>query len=298
MTGLEIEAFLAVYGEGSITKAAEFLYINQSSLSTRLRTLERELGCALFHRSKGSRRLALTPAGKRFLPLARQYQELEKQMKAVNLPSFPDETLRISSLNSIGSYLLPPVYQQFSNCWPDIRLDIKDISTAEARKALARDELDVAFSTLSGNTEHITTIPFLSEPMVFLCAANSDYPDPVSLEDLSPAHEVYSFWCNDLHQWHQSVFGTDAEPQVRLELMSQIGLFTALPQAWAIVPQSVADTLQDAPNLRRCRTRFSIPDRPLYILCRKAARSTLPITRFLECLWAVLQEKHISGLLL
>lgn len=298
MTSLEIEAFMAVYREGSITKAAEFLYINQSSLSTRLRTLEQELECTLFYRSKGSRHLSLTPAGKRFLPLARQYQKLETQMKAVRQPSFHDEMLRISSLNSIGSYLLPPVYQQFSNQWPEIRLDIKDISTAEARKALEWDELDIAFSTLSGNTEQITTISFLSEPMVFLCAAKSDYPDPVSLDDLSPTHEVYSFWCNDLYQWHQNVFGMDAEPQVRLELMSQIGLFTALPQAWAIVPQSVADTLQDAPDLRRCRTRFSIPDRPLYILCRKAAYNTLPVKRFLECLRTVLQERNICGLLL
>lgn len=59
MTSLEIEAFLTVHRTGSVTKAAELLYISQSSLSTRLRTLERELGCALFARGKGARAMLL-----------------------------------------------------------------------------------------------------------------------------------------------------------------------------------------------------------------------------------------------
>jgi len=298
MTSLEIEAFLAVYREGSITKAAEYLYINQSSLSTRLRTLERELGCVLFSRSKGRRNLTLTPEGQRLLPLARQYRELEQQMHTVCRPASTDGTLRISSLNSIGSYLLPPVYQRFSGCWPEIRLEIEDFYTPEARKALERDELDLAFSTLGDSSELIAAIAFLSEPMVFLCAEKSDYPDPVSVEDLSPAHAVYSYWSNELDQWHRTVFGAEAEPQVRLELMSQIRLFTSRPQAWAVVPLSVADALQDAPDLRRCRTAFAIPDRLIYILCRRAARTAPCITRFLECLHAVLQEKQVSGLLI
>lgn len=298
MTSLEIEAFMAIYRAGSITKAAEYLYINQSSLSTRLRTLERELGYALFVRSKGNRTLALTPEGARFLPLARRYRELETQMYAIGSPPLTSGVLRISSLNSIGSYLLPPVYQHFTKCWPEIRLEIKDITTTEARGALNRDELDIAFSTLGDSTEKICAIPFLSEPMAFLCSANSDYPDPVALDNLSVEHEVYSYWCLDLYQWHQKTFFTEEEPRVRLELMSQIRSFTALPQAWAFVPQSIADTLKDAPDLRSCRTNFAIPNRTLYILCRRAAQATQPVTCFLDCLHTVMQEKNVSGLLL
>lgn len=68
MTSLEIEAFLTVQSIGSVTKAAELLYISQSSLSTRLRTLEQELGCSLFVRGKGARAMMLTPEGERFCP--------------------------------------------------------------------------------------------------------------------------------------------------------------------------------------------------------------------------------------
>lgn len=298
MTSLEIEAFLTVQRTGSITKAAELLYISQSSLSTRLRTLERELGYPLFTRGKGSRSIALTPEGKLFLPLAQQHRSLETKMLTLGRSVSVEQELRVSSLSSIGNYLLPATYQRFSKLWPDIRLEIQDLTTAAATEAIARNELDIAFSSLSQSTECITTIPFLSEPMAFLCAADSDYPDPVPLKALSSAREVYSTWCADVDQWHQTVFGANAQPQVHLELMSQIQLFVSQPGAWAVVPYSIADVLGDAASLRRCRTDFPIPDRRLYILCNRKTRDSMPVIRFLDCLRSVLLERGIPGLLL
>ena len=48
MTNLEIEAFLAVVRLGSITAAAQAIFITQPALSRRLQTLEEELGYPLF----------------------------------------------------------------------------------------------------------------------------------------------------------------------------------------------------------------------------------------------------------
>lgn len=298
MTSLEIEAFLTVQQTGSVTKAAERLYISQSSLSTRLRTLERELGCSLFTRGRGDRAMLLTPEGERFLPLAQQHKDLEEKMRTLVRDTVPRRVLRTASFTSIGSYLLPPVFQRFTQCYPDIRLEIMDIIAPASTNAIIRDELDIAFSTLSISTEHIASIPFLLEPMTFLCAANSSYPDTVSLQALSTANEVYSHWCADVQQWHQATFGADAEPKVRLELMSQIRLFTAQPDAWAIVPCSVAKDLLNAPDLRQCKMDFSVPERCSYILCNRKTRDSEPVIRFLECLRSVLRESKTPGLLL
>lgn len=58
----QIQMFLAVARTGSITKAAEYLGISQSALSKNINSIERELGLALFIRTK--RTMKLTPAGK------------------------------------------------------------------------------------------------------------------------------------------------------------------------------------------------------------------------------------------
>ena len=57
----ELNYFLAVAREQSISKAAEALYITQPSLSRQMRHLEEEVGKPLFLR--GSRRITLTEAG-------------------------------------------------------------------------------------------------------------------------------------------------------------------------------------------------------------------------------------------
>lgn len=298
MTSLEIEAFLMVQRTGSVTKAAELLYISQSSLSTRLRTLERELGVSLFARGNGVRSVQLTPEGERFLPLARQHRALEEKMRSLGKGTSKGGVLRVSAFNSVGSYVLPPVYQRFTRSWPNIRLEIEDMATAGAMKAFAQDRLDVAFSTLNENNEYVVAIPFLSEPMVFLCASGADYQDSIALADLSVEHEVYSFWNAEIHQWHQSVFGPNAEPKVRVELTSQIRPFIAQQGAWAIVPQSVADGLKGDPALDSRRMDFSVPERCIYILCNRKTRNSEPVRHFLDCLRSVQQEQELPGLLL
>jgi len=66
----QIECVLAVSELGSFTRAAESLYVTQSSLSYTVGRIERELGVQLFARS--GRRVVLTPAGEAFLPHARE----------------------------------------------------------------------------------------------------------------------------------------------------------------------------------------------------------------------------------
>jgi DNA-binding transcriptional LysR family regulator len=66
----QIEAFERAAREGSFTRAADALGLTQPAISTRITTLEAELGGALFERH--GRHLKLTPLGERFLPYARR----------------------------------------------------------------------------------------------------------------------------------------------------------------------------------------------------------------------------------
>ena len=232
MTTAEIQAFLAIHRTGSISQAAEQLYISQSSLSSRLHTLEQELGCKLFVRGRGSRTLTLSPEGERFLPLARQHRTLEEKMSSIAHPDQSERVLRLSALGSISYFLLPQVYEHFTRQYPNIRLELRAHTTQQARQAIAQGKLDLCFSALSYSNEHITAIPPAREPMAFLCSVVSDYTDPVPLSALSPDQEVYSFWCADVDQWHRSTFGPDIRPLVRLELSNHIRLFTSRPGAW------------------------------------------------------------------
>lgn len=83
MTHLEIEAFLAICKHKTISKAAAELFISQSTLSERLKTLEGKLNHTLLLRHKGIREITLTPEGHTFYNLALQYKELIEKMNAL-----------------------------------------------------------------------------------------------------------------------------------------------------------------------------------------------------------------------
>ena len=111
MTEAEIKAFLAICRCGNMTKAAENLYISQPSLSSRLKTLEREVGHALFYRHKGGRETVLTLKGEEFYRLAVEYENVLDRMQ--RMCAAEPMKLRVSSLHSVGTYILPPVYDAF-----------------------------------------------------------------------------------------------------------------------------------------------------------------------------------------
>jgi DNA-binding transcriptional LysR family regulator len=64
-----VRYFLAVVDAGSVTAAAPVVHVTQPSLSRQLRLFERGLGLTLFTRTGG--RLALSAAGRQFVPVAR-----------------------------------------------------------------------------------------------------------------------------------------------------------------------------------------------------------------------------------
>lgn len=284
MTNAGIEAFLIVCKQHSISKAAAELFISQSSLSIRLRTLEKEVGCPLFFRHKGSREMVLTEEGKRFYQLSLQYQDIVRSMLAIGNRK---SSLRLSALNSVSTYLLPPVYEQFMRDHPDIHLEIQDMTVEAACQSLLRGETDLAFTSDVPRTDAIRAELVMTEPMALICAAGSCYSDGIGPDELPVRQEVYVEWTDEFARWHQELWGVDAVPRIQLEIMSQLQMFMTKRDSWAVVPRSVADGLCAAGG-RRLDAAFPLPERRIHALQKKAvsleaAQLFLGITRRL---WA------------
>ena len=81
----ELRYFVAVAREGSVSKAAEVLFVTQPNLSRQMQNLEKEIGQPLFVR--GSRRITLTQAGELLYKRAEEIIELyNKTQSELNSP--------------------------------------------------------------------------------------------------------------------------------------------------------------------------------------------------------------------
>lgn len=287
MTHAGIECFLAVCRHKTSSKAAQALYITQSSLSTRLKTLERELGGQLFYRKKGCREMTLTPAGKEFYELALQYETLIDKMQ--NVCHSRPYSLRISSLNSLGTYLLPQVYERFLQQHPGIRMELQDMKLPEVGHSIHSGETDLALTAGKTTDSLLIQRPVFSEPMVLICSQRADYPESVTPVQLPHREEVYIDWNDSYARWHRQRFG-DRLPQIRVSIMAHLRQFLDTEHCWAIVPVSVAEGLQKECSVRYLQATIPLPCREISILTAADSNYNPVLNTFEDCLRQVISE--------
>lgn len=112
MTQQEIEAFLAVVRMGSVSGAAQAMYITQPAVSRHIRALERELGCPLLVRGRGQRQVELTDQGRDFVDVAEKWRLVWREAREVASRDRA-KTLNVASVGSVSTFLLPPVFRDF-----------------------------------------------------------------------------------------------------------------------------------------------------------------------------------------
>lgn len=286
MTYSEIECFLAICHYKTGSRAAEALYITQPSLSTRLKTLEKELGGTLFYRKKGSREMLLTDAGKTFYQLAVQYESLVRQMHQVCRRD-PDK-LRVSSLDSLDNFLLPQVYERFLQNCPQISLEIQDMDLEPASQSIHAGATDIAFTTGTNTDRALKQTRLFWEPMVIVCSNDLSIQEPVTPEKLSPEKEIFVEWSSDFTRWHQQALGI--QPKLTISIMNHLQQFIDKGNCWSIVPVSVALGLEQKCDIQRISTAFPLPRREVSIVTALNTEKNAAIEIFCKCLTEIVAE--------
>lgn len=140
----ELEYIVAVAEEQSISKAADRLYLAQSSLSQYVSRYEAELGVKLFRRTSGGVRT--TAAGELFLKSARQmllqYHQVRQQLTDLDAPMEGQIHFGISTFR--GSYLFPKAMHLFRQEAPTVDVVLHEHDSIYLQRKIAGGELDLA----------------------------------------------------------------------------------------------------------------------------------------------------------
>ena len=138
-----IEAFVEVARAGSISRAAEALFVTQPALTARLQAMERSLGTDLLVRSRhGSR---LTEAGRALLPHAeRALAALRRGREAVEqVRSGGAGRLTIGAAPAVSTYVLPAMLHRFQAKHPLVRLAVRSGHSEEILEMVLREEVEI-----------------------------------------------------------------------------------------------------------------------------------------------------------
>lgn len=162
-----IRAFLAAARIGNFTRAANELHVSQSAFTVQIRQLEDALGVTLFDR--GKRRIALTSAGKEIVvPLERILIEMESIVgRTRQLAGLRRGIVSIAVLPSIASQVLPAVIREYTQRYPGIVVQIKDLVAEKLIEAVKKEEADFGIGSRIGSDRDLKATLLLTDR---LCA--------------------------------------------------------------------------------------------------------------------------------
>ncbi|MBR1867631.1 MAG: LysR family transcriptional regulator [Clostridia bacterium] len=150
MVNLELyRVFYTVAKVGSLTKAAEELYISQPAVSQAIKQLEQQLGGKLFNRV--SRGMVLTDTGGKQV-----FEIVEKAIKMLDsaedrfkeIKNIATGTLTISAADTVVTHFLMPYIKTYHESYPNVNILFKNSTTKEAIENVKHGKADIGFVNL------------------------------------------------------------------------------------------------------------------------------------------------------
>ena len=186
----QLSSFLAVAREGSVSGAAEKLYVTQPSISAAVSALSREIGVDLTERV--GRGIGLTAAGDAFRPYAADVLGLIEQGRqaAREAADFSMRSLRIVAVATAAEYVVPSLLRAFHRLHPEVNLALEVANRATVFERVLEHEVDVAIAGRPPEDERIAGLAFLKNDLALIVAPD----DPLAGRTVRPDELADRVW--------------------------------------------------------------------------------------------------------
>jgi DNA-binding transcriptional LysR family regulator len=157
--------------------AAEKAHRTQPAISLSIRDLENKLSESLFEkRNAKTAKTELTPFGKYFLPKAKELIEHHDRIAEdmTLLAEHKTGHLRLASVPSIASQVLPELLFEFVNDTPDLHISFFDDNSSAVYRMVENQQVDFGIAHLFHEEEHSdkTFIPIWEDQIGVVCPIN------------------------------------------------------------------------------------------------------------------------------
>jgi transcriptional regulator, LysR family len=164
----QLRAFVALCDNQHFGEAAASLGVSQPSLSQAIHTLERRVGGELVERT--TRKVLVTPLGESLLPFAREAVLAAESFSqaAANEGASLVGTIRLGMIPTLAPYLAPVVLDGLSELLPELRVELREMTTGDILTLLEQGRLDAAVLAIDVDMQRAAAIPMFDEPLVVL----------------------------------------------------------------------------------------------------------------------------------
>ena len=167
----QLHTFLEIVRLKSFSKAAQTCFRTQPAISAQVRQLEQELNTTLFDRL--GTRIALTTAGRIFADYSYQILELRKQAQdAINeLERAPRGELVIAANEATCIYVLPQVFSEYKDNFPNIQLQVERSYGMKIVDAVVENQADFGVTQLPVADKRLQVVRVFSDEIKLMTPA-------------------------------------------------------------------------------------------------------------------------------
>lgn len=267
-----LRTFLVLANTKNYTRAAEQLFIAQSTVTNRIHELEKELNILLFSRT--NRIVELTPEGEQFQSYAEKVIELTNASLA-KISSFHkfENHLRIDCSDSIYEGHLAPMILHHQKQFPNDALKISIGLSSHLLEQLQNDIFDVIFTYLPLKKSLFYCEIFKQDTMVLVTdIQNKKYKNGITRQNLLQAsYLMCNFALQDVGQFIRNLFPKYHQFSLEIDDCSKIIPFLLGQKNYTFLPKDMAKPYLEAKKLRVIPlVDFQTPVINSYIICKKS----------------------------
>jgi DNA-binding transcriptional LysR family regulator len=184
----QLEAFVEVARRGTVSRAADALYVTQPTLTARLKGLEAELSAILFVRS--GRGMRLSDAGRAFLPYAERTLDAAGAGRRLleELARGESGQLALGAAPAVSTYVLPGILTRFRRTHPKVSVAVRTGHSEEVLELVLREQVQVGLGRALHHPQ-VEAIPLYEDELVLVVdpkhpMADDRTVDPDRLADI------------------------------------------------------------------------------------------------------------------
>jgi len=239
------EAFVKVMETGSISVAADQLFITQPAVTKRIHSLEEYFGVKLFE--SAGRGVQATHAAHSLLPKVKNWLN---ELGDIHHTLSHEQTqvqgrLKVGTSHHIGLHHLPSPLKHFVQQFQQVTLDVHFVDSEQAHEQVLAGDLELAFLTLppSGD-ERLNYITIWNDPLVFVAApfhplAQKEHltlQDLIEYPSLLPAAQTYTAQITLAEFEKQGL-----KPKITMSNnpLESIRMLVSIGLGWSVLPKTL-----------------------------------------------------------
>lgn len=180
----QLEIFTQVAENSSFTKAAQSLFLSQSTVSIHISNLEKHFGQNLFDRL--GKEVVLTPFGEKLYPWAREMLVLKDKTlwEMRDWTKKIDGHLNIAASTVPAQYAIPFLIARFLKKYPGIKFILEQSGSQKVAEKLVKGEAEIGMIGKQYHQDQLIFIPFAEEKLVLITPANLQLRNNISISEL------------------------------------------------------------------------------------------------------------------